>query len=70
MAAIEALRSNQSHYGCRLTTYYYDTYMNLSKLVMPNRTATSYEYDSFGRLSFIKDHNGKIIEANQYDYKQ
>lgn len=70
MAAIEALRSNRSLYGCRLTTYYYDTYMNLSKLVMPSGTATSYEYDSFGRLSCIKDHNGKIMETYQYDYKQ
>lgn len=70
MAAIEALRNNHSLEGSRITTYYYDSGLNLEKLIMPNGTTTNYEYDAFGRLSCMKDHNGKIIEAYQYNYKQ
>lgn len=70
MAAIEALRSEPSLAGSRITTYYYDSALNLRKLVMPNGTKTDYEYDDFGRLSCVKDHNGKIIETYQYSYKQ
>ena len=70
MAAIEALRNNPSLEGSRITTYYYDSALNLEQLVMPNGTKTNYEYDSFGRLSCVKDHNGKVIESYQYNYKQ
>lgn len=70
MAIIEALRSNPSLEGSRITTYYYDSALNLKQLVMPNGTKTSYEYDSFGRLACVKDQNGKIIESYQYNYKQ
>lgn len=70
MAAIEALRNNHSLEGSRITTYYYDSALNLEQLVMPNGTKTNYEYDSFGRLSCVKDHNGKVIESYQYNYKQ
>ncbi len=70
MAAIEALRNNHSLDGSRITTYYYDSALNLEQLVMPNGTKTNYEYDSFGRLSCVKDHNGKVIESYQYNYKQ
>lgn len=70
MAAIEALRNNPSLKNARLTTYYYDPALNLQKLVMPNGTTTSYEYDSFGRLARVKDGDGKIVESYQYNYKQ
>ena len=70
MAAIEALRNNHSLEGSRITTYYYDSALNLEQLVMPNGTKTNYEYDSFGRLSCVKDHNGKVVESYQYNYKQ
>lgn len=70
MATIEALRSNPSLADSRITTYYYDSALNLTRLVMPNGTETSYVYDTFGRLSYVKDSNGKVLETYQYDYKQ
>lgn len=70
MKAIEALRDNVTLVNNRLTTFYYDSALNLSCIIMPNSTKTSYGYDDFGRLSYVKDHNGKIVEAYQYDYKQ
>ena len=30
---------------------------------------TTYEYDTFGRLEFVKDHQGNILAHNQYHYK-
>nr|WP_262917482.1 RHS repeat domain-containing protein [Zunongwangia pacifica] len=31
--------------------------------------STSYEYDAFGRLKLIKDHDGKLLEEYKYHYK-
>ena len=70
MNTIEALRDNVTHAGCQVTTFYYDSGGNLTRSIAPNGTRTSYEYDTFGRLSCIKDHNGKIVERYTYDYKQ
>ena len=68
--AIENLRNNTTLPNARLTTLYYHTNGWLSYVIAPNGTKTSYEYDSFGRLLHIKDHNGMILETYQYDYKQ
>ncbi len=70
MQAIEALRNNATLAKSRLTTYYYAPSLELSRKIAPNGVKTSYEYDNFGRLARIKDHNGKILEEYQYDYKQ
>ncbi|WP_020529774.1 hypothetical protein [Flexithrix dorotheae] len=35
----------------------------------PNGLKTEYEYDDFGRLKYIKDYEGNIIQAYEYNYK-
>lgn len=70
MRVLEALRGNPAFVHCRITTFYYEPPYGLSEVIAPNGTRTSYEYDSFGRLSRVKDSDGKIVEAHEYDYKQ
>lgn len=36
----------------------------------PNGYITRYEYDAFNRLQVIKDHDGYIVEAYDYHYKE
>ena len=31
---------------------------------------TTYNYDLFGRLQTILDHNGKVVKRLKYNYKQ
>lgn len=52
-----------------VTTYTYKPLIGMQTATSPNGVTTYYEYDSFGRLQFIKDHNGKIIEQYYYNYK-
>jgi len=35
----------------------------------PRGRTTTYEYDDFGRLEIVKDHEGKLLEEYQYHYK-
>lgn len=53
-----------------ITTYIYDHLLGvLLKTYDPSLKKTEYEYDGFGRLQSIKDHNGKVIEQYDYNYK-
>lgn len=71
MNQIEGLRNNTTLSAAQITTFYYNSYSaDVSKIIEPNGTKTNFEYDTFGRLSRVTDHNGKTLEVNQYSYKQ
>lgn len=70
MSAIEALRTNTAFANSLITTFYYDSDLQPLRITAPNGAKSSLEYDAFGRLMCVKDQNGKIVEAYQYDYKQ
>ncbi len=42
--------------------------LGLSSLQAVNGTFTYFEYDTFGRLKTIKDHNGKVLKEYGYDF--
>ena len=56
--------------GALVTIYEHDPYIGVTKIIEPNGKSTTYDYDSFGRLIRITDHNGIISNQFQYNYKR
>lgn len=69
LAQIENFRKHTSLSDALITTYTYRPLLGMLTSTDPNGVTTSYEYDSFGRLQYIKDHNSKVIEEYNYHYK-
>ncbi len=67
MTNINALRSKLP--GALITTYTYKPLLGIDTITSPTGEKTTYQYDSAGRLYQIKDHNGKIIEQYNYNYR-
>lgn len=53
--------------GAMITSYEYDSKFGVKSITYPNGNKISKEYDDFGRLIFIKDHNGNILLSNEYN---
>jgi len=53
-----------------VTIYRYAPLLGVTSVTKSNGDVTYYEYDSFGRLSHIKDKNGDVLETFTYNYKQ
>lgn len=70
LAAIDALRNNSSFANTMITTYTHIPLVGVSTVTDPKGDKTTYTYDSFGRLEFVKDKNNNILSENQYNYKQ
>jgi YD repeat-containing protein len=62
------LRSNATLAEKYISTYTYNPLIGMTSETDPNGKTTYYEYDSFGRLYRIKDHNGNILKQNTYHY--
>jgi len=54
--------------GSLITTYSYSPLVGLQEMTDPTGVTTYYNYDSFGRLSFIKNDGNKLLEKNEYNY--
>lgn len=68
MTSIENLRSLLKK--SLITTYTYKVPWGIQKIVSPTGMNTTYNYDLFGRLQTILDHNGKVVKRLKYNYKQ
>lgn len=55
--------------NARMTTYTYDPLIGMTSATGPDNKKTTYEYDDFGRLEFIKDHNDDVVKKYTYHYK-
>lgn len=51
-----------------MTTYYYNAFGKISKIIEPNGRYITYHYDILGRLIAIKDEDGNYIEVYNYNY--
>lgn len=54
--------------GKVLTLYTYLPLIGISSATDPNRNTTYYEYDSFGRLEYLRDNNRNILKYFKYNY--
>ncbi len=56
--------------GAQMTTYTYEPLIGMTSQSDPNNKTTTYKYDDFGRLEFVKDHNGNVLNKYTYHYKE
>lgn len=56
--------------SAQMSTYTYNSNKELTSITNANNITTYYEYDSFGRLQALKDHDGNILKTYTYHYKQ
>ncbi len=65
---LETLRVNLSS-DALMTYYTYDPLIGTTSITSPRGKTMYYQYDSLGRLETVKDHDGKILSKNEYNYK-
>jgi YD repeat-containing protein len=54
----------------QMTSYTYDPLIGMTSITDPRGQTVHYEYDGFGRLERIIDHEGNILEEYKYNYAQ
>jgi len=69
LTALENVRLDSvlKQYPISVSTY--DPLIGITNSIAANGLKISYTYDASGRLSLVKDGNGKTIKENQYNYK-
>lgn len=55
--------------GALVTCYIYKPLVGVTTIIQPNGQKETYEYDTSGRLEYVKDHNGNVIKKMDYHYK-
>jgi YD repeat-containing protein len=55
--------------NCLITIYTYKPLVGVTSMTNPLGATIFYEYDLSGRLQYIKDNNGKVIEHYKYHFK-
>lgn len=65
--ALNELRNALS--GSIVTTYTYDPLIGMTSTTDANNVTTYYEYDTAGRLKFIRDKENNILKTYEYKYK-
>lgn len=51
-----------------ITSYTYAPGIGITSQIDLNGKKTTYEYDKFGRLKAVRDHEGNILQKHQYNY--
>lgn len=53
----------------KITGYTYEPLIGVKSITQNNGQKETYEYDGFGRLIQVLDHNGKVLKKINYNYK-
>lgn len=64
-----ALRANPALAYAHVTTYTYVPLKGMTSSVDPNGRCTFYEYDTFQRLKYTRNHDGEILNKTEYTYR-
>lgn len=67
LSKINSLRAKKPEW--MITTYTHIPLVGVKTITDPKGLTATYEYDDFNRLEHIKDHNGDILEAYEYNYR-
>ena len=65
----DSLRNVSSLRQATINTYTYDPVFGLTSMTAPGGKTIYYEYNGFGKLKTIRNHNNKILESHQYQYQ-
>jgi YD repeat-containing protein len=68
LTALNALRQHAKMKQAQITTYTYKPLIGMTAQTDMNGKTTYYEYDSFGRLTIIRDENNHILKRMDYRY--
>ncbi|MFZ6012031.1 MAG: hypothetical protein ACOYXT_16940 [Bacteroidota bacterium] len=55
--------------GSQMVTYTYNAGIGISSVTDSNNITSHYQYDDFGRLQFIRDDKGDILQRYEYHYR-
>jgi hypothetical protein len=66
ISILEQLRTILS--DCEVTTWLHDPSIGIVQKTDPNGLNTYFEYDSFNRLQYVRNHNREIVNKNEYHY--
>lgn len=54
----------------QMTTYTYEPLIGMTSQTDVNNRTLYYEYDGFGRLKYVKDHDGNVLKVMDYKYQE
>lgn len=67
---LKSLRGKVTLQDSRMTSYTYKPLVGMTSTTDENGWTTTYEYDEYNRLKTIRDHEGNILQHNEYNYQQ
>lgn len=63
------LRANPALANAQVTTYTYVPLKGMTSSTDPNGRCSFYEYDSYNRLKYVRNHDGEILTRTDYTYR-
>lgn len=69
ITALTSLRTNASMQGAMVTAFTHKPLIGVSTVIEPNGLKTTYQYDSSGRVEFVRDNENNILSEYKYNFK-
>lgn len=66
---LTSIRNAVKAIGGLVTTYTFKPLVGIESQTLPNGYTVYYEYDAFGRLKRVLDHDGNVVSTNSYNYR-